>query len=675
MVSKKWFCFWFAGMFLIQYSFAQSPEDLVMEELAEEIIEEGEDDIDFSEILDRLNYYVKSPINLNETDGNELKDLYFLSPLQIRNLTHHRATSGPFISTYELQSVEGFDERSIQRLLPFVIIHNMDSLKISKLKGGSHDLMLRYGRILEKQKGYDKPVRPVQSHYMGTPDRLFVRYRYRLGNRLQVALNMKKDPGEEFFSGNQRGGFDFNSGSVMIRDFGKVKNLVLGDYALQIGQGLSLWKGLGFGKGSLIQNVARQGIGLRQHSSANESEYLRGLATTLRFGRFEILPFISYHKIDATLATDSSSFSSIGTSGYHRTPNENKNRNSVSQLLYGLNFVYSNNNLKMGATALQNSFDKPMLPNQQLYNQYAFRGNSLTNSSIYYNYTYRNVYMYGEAAHAHHGGSGFVNGLIGSLTHELSLVLLHRYYDKDFYSFMNQGFAENSRGLNEKGLYTGLVWNPNRRVEWVAYADYFKFPWLRYRVDGPSQGFDLFSQFSYSPRRTLDFLLRYRHRNKQENLLDNSVNVLEHVVRNQVRIEAKYKINAAMQFRNRFEFIDYSKGSEKSETGFMIYQDFIYKPLSNAFSGNMRLAAFHTDGYNTRIYAFENDVLYGYSFPPYYNKGMRFYGNVRYRIKKGVDLWLRYASFLFLEDGIGSGLDHIDGNRKSDVRLQIRFQF
>src|SRR5690606_36670785 len=159
-------------------------------------------------------------------------------------------------------------------------------------------------------------------------------------------------------------------------------------------------------------------------------------------------------------------------------------------------------------------------------------------------------------------------------------------------SFMNQGFAENSKALNERGLYTGLIWNPTRRVEWVAYADYFKFPWLRYRVDGPSQGFDLFSQFSYSPKRTLNFLLRYRYRNKQENTLDNSVNVLDHVIRHQVRIEGKYKINDVVQFRNRLEFINYSKGLDHNDNGYMIYHDFVYKPVGRAYSGNIRLAAF-----------------------------------------------------------------------------------
>lgn len=660
----------------VQYSFAQTPDpEIIVEDLIEDIIEETDEELDFSEISERLNYYLKNPIDLNKAENQDLVELYFLSPFQIQELLTYRKESGRFISLYELQSITGFDEQSIQRLLPFITIREVGDKKPA-IKDGEHDLMLRYGRILEKQKGYLVPEKTGQSHYMGTPDRLFVRYRYRLGNKLQVALNMKKDAGEEFFKGNQRNGFDFYSASVFIRNIGKVSNLVIGDYSLQLGQGLSLWNGLSFGKGSLVQNVARQGVGLRPYTSTNESQYLRGIASTISFGKLEILPFISYKQIDATLSSDSSFFSSIGSSGYHRTPSENKNRNSVSQLVYGLNLSYKSDKLKVGATAFQTSFDKPMIPNQQLYNKYSFQGDVLTNSSIDYHYTYRNVYIFGEGAYSLRRGFGFVNGIIGSLSHQLSFVILHRQYQKEFFSFLNQGFAENSKAVNEKGLYTGLIWNPNRRIEWVAYADYFKFPWLRYRVDGPSQGYDVFSQFSYSPKRTLNFLLRYRYRNKQENATrEEPVNKLENVVRHQARIEAKYKINETIQFRNRFEFVNYAKGINTSEKGYMLYHDLIVKPPGKAISGNMRLAAFKTDSYDSKIYAFENDVLYGYSFPPYYNTGFRLYSNVRYRIKRNIDFWVRYASFLYPTDGIGSGLDYIEGNMKSDIRLQVRFQF
>src|SRR5690606_28638241 len=107
--------------------------------------------------------------------------------------------------------------------------------------------------ILEKQRGYDIDD-PNRSHYLGSPDRLFVRYRYRMGRDFQLSINMKKDPGEQFFSGAQRYGFDFYSASLLLKNQGKIRSLVLGDYALQFGQGLAMWNGLAFGKGAMMQS-------------------------------------------------------------------------------------------------------------------------------------------------------------------------------------------------------------------------------------------------------------------------------------------------------------------------------------------------------------------------------------------------------------------------------------
>src|SRR5690606_28465106 len=155
---------------------------------------------------------------------------------------------------------------------------------------------------------------------------------------------------------------------------------------------------------------------------------------------------------------------------------------------------------------------------------------------------------------------------------------LHRYYREDFYSLVGQSFSERSNNANEKGFYAGLIWNPSRKLEWVTYADYFKFPWVKYRVDGPSQCYDLFSKLTYSPKKTLNFLLQYRYRNKEENaVLEHPVNKLQHVVRHQVRIEGRYKINDAIQFRNRFDFLNYSKGPAINEQGYLLYHDVLFK--------------------------------------------------------------------------------------------------
>jgi len=107
------------------------------------------------------------------------------------------------------------------------------------------------------------------------------------------------------------------------------------------------------------------------------------------------------------------------------------------------------------------------------------------------------------------------------------------------------------------------------------------------------------------------------------------------------------------------------------ETGYLVYQDVIYKPKSSPFSFSFRYGLFDTDSYSSRIYAYENDVLYSFSIPAYYNRGVRTYLTTRYQFRKGIDLWLRYAITYFENiDTIGSGLEEIECNHRSDIKIQ-----
>lgn len=667
-------------LFLIKLGFAQYEESaLIIEQLGEALAEDLGENYDYDQLTNRLLFYHQYRIDLNKTQGDELKELQFLSPLQIENFLNHRKQAGKFLSIYELQSIDGFDFLTFQRLLPFITISETQSIKDlsfrSILDDGKHDLMLRYGRTLQLSEGFRRTKDSGLSRYMGNPDRYFIRYRYQLPENFQIAINMKKDPGEPFFSGAKNHGFDFYSASLNFYDLGKIKNLVLGDYSLQFGQGVNLWSGLSFGKGSLLQNVARHGLGARPYTSTNEVLFLRGITGAINLNKFEITPFISYRRLDATIDEIEGTFSALNSSGYNRTESELANRRAVRQLLYGMNVKYKFDKLDLGINFYQTRFNRTLVPAQRLYNQFNFTGDRLINASIYYNYSLGGTYAFGETAHVIQGGLASVNGLISTLSHDLSVVLLHRAYQRNYFSFYNQAFAESSDAKNENGFYSGLLWSPNQRVSWVVYADYFRFPWLKFRVDAPSHGYDLFSLFTYSPDKKTEASIRYRFRKKQENVTAiGPVNFLSNVLRHQVRWEMKYAFGENFSFRNRFELASYQKEKERNELGLMFYQDLIYKPMASVFSGNVRFAVFKTDSYNSRIYAFENDVLYGYSFPAYANKGIRFYTNLRYKLRRNTDIWFRYAVFLFSERDIGSGLDAIEGKVKSDIRLQIRVQ-
>lgn len=669
--------------FLGVAAYAQSEQDELIERLSEFAIETLSEDFDFSEWAERLDFYQQHPIDLNRTDGRELRELAFVPQLVIDNLLEHRGRSGRFVAVYEIQAIEGLDNELGQLLLPYVTVgatRSLSGVEADKLLAeGEHNLMIRYGRTLQLRRGY-AIADTSRSRYLGSPDQLFARYRYHFGRDLQVALNMKKDAGEAFFNGEQRYGFDFYSGSLYVRNQGKLKDVVVGDYALQFGQGLAMWNGLGFGKGSMIQGIAKQGMGLRPYTSSNEVLFLRGVAATVELRRLSLTPFFSWRRLDGGVSEDESgnaTVGSIGRTGLHRTPTETANRNAVQQWLYGANLQYHYERLRVGTTAYHTRFDAVISPQDLLRNRYAFRGDELSVVSGYYDYSWRGIYLFGEAAQCVGSGFAWVNGAIAALHPHLSLALHYRDYQRDYHSFFSQGLAEGSEAINEKGLYTGLVYHPSRKIAWTFYTDFFRFPWLRYRADAPSQGLDLLSQFTYTWYKRANVSLRYRYRQRQENAsIALPQNVLVDVLRQQVRVSGQYQLNEAWSLRGRVELSHYRKEGDTTEVGWMVYQDVIWKPMGGQLSGNLRFAIFGTPGYNSRIYAYENDVLYAYSFPVYHNKGIRTYANLRYRLGRKVDFWLRYATFIYRGlNEVGTGLDEIAGNKRSDIRMQLRWRF
>ncbi|MFZ1618028.1 MAG: hypothetical protein WAT41_11825, partial [Flavobacteriales bacterium] len=87
-------------------------------------------------------------------------------------------------------------------------------------------------------------------------------------------------------------------------------------------------------------------------------------------------------------------------------------------------------------------------------------------------------------------------------------------------------------------------------------------------------------------------------------------------------------------------------------------------------------ALFSTDSYDARIYAFESDVPGVFSLPPVYGQGLRWYGMVRWSVARGIDVWARYGSWAYLhQDAISSGLQEISGDRRSDLKLELRLKF
>ncbi len=670
--------------FSCNLAFGQTETDPAVQQIIEQLAEELPEDFDFSDLTERLNFYRKNPVEVNRITRDQLQELFFLSPLQIGAFLEHRLSTGNFLSLLELQAIEGFDLQTVQKLNAFVYISDPNSLAGIKAKSllsrGVNDLMFRYSQYLQQQKGYQQNETDNRRTYLGSPQRLLLRYRYTYGRTISASLNMEKDAGEAFSPPGKIPGFDFNSANIFIKDAGTFKKAVVGDYSLQFGQGLTLWSGLSFGKSAIISSLVKPALGLQPYKSTNETLFFRGLAATFRYKFLDVTTFLSSRKLDAglELRTDEKPvITSLPQSGLHRTVNEFSNKQAARQTVYGAHLQIRKGNFHSGLTGYHSRFNYDMLPGNSLYNQFYFSGTALGNLGLNYGFTFKNTYVFGEAAYSDNNQIALLNGLMSSISSQVSVVLLHRYYPKNYRSFFNQAVSESSNAINETGFYSGLTVKPNSKWEISAYADLFRFPWLKFGVDAPSFGHELFGQVNYNPTKKTKWVLRYKFEQKQENDdLLNTINTLEDVSRQGYRIEFGSKINKTFSIKNRIEFSNYKKETLRREMGWMIYQDIGFDPAKSKFSANMRLAVFDTPGFNSRIYAYENEVLYSYSVPAYQNSGIRFYLNTRYSVNRKIDLWTKFSvSNYFDLQTIGSGAEQINGSKRSEVKLQLRYQF
>jgi hypothetical protein len=657
----------------------------------ESLLEETDEELDYAELLEELELLILNPINLNTATADHLRRLFLLNDIQINNLLNHISMFGNLLSMYELQSIDGFDMQTILAIQPFVTVtedirrrhFSFDDM----MREGKSQFFVRYQQLLEEQRGFS-PIDPEEleanpnARYLGSPFRLYTRYRFTYYNNISFGFTAEKDPGEEFFRGSQPNGFDYYSAHLLLRDFGTLRALALGDFQVQFGQGLTLWSGLAFGKSSDAVNVKKNGLGLRQYTSVDENNFFRGAGATVGFGPVEFTAFYSSKGRDAnvllidTLEQDEMIITSLQQTGMHRTPRELEGKNAVNETIYGGNLAYRSRNFTMGLTAYRMELGAEYQRNLSFYNQFDFSDRQNSNIGLDYNYILRNFNFFGEASLSENGGYAFLNGVMMSLDQRLSVALVHRKFSKDYQSLFAVAFSENTRVVNEQGLYLGLTAQISPAWRLSAYADHFSFPWMKFRTYMPSRGYDYLVQLNFRPSRAMEMYARYRIKNKPLNTQDPGfIRQLDDVAKQNYRFHFSYTISPSFTLRNRVELINFQFG-ERHEKGYVVYQDVSYRHFASPWAITLRYALFDTDGFDSRIYAYENDVLYAFSFPFYSDKGSRVYLLARYRLSRNIDLYARLAqTFYTNRNEIGSGLDLIEGNSRTEIKAQMRIRF
>lgn len=627
-----------------------------------------------------LTAYTKRKLNLNTADAAALHGLGLLDALQVNTFLQYRETLGPLVSIYELQAVPGFELPLIRSLLPYVQagtgLEPYYTLK-DYFGKGKHQLEIRYSRGLELAEGYRRKDSGVVK-YLGSPDKILFRYRYRFGRYASWGLVMEKDAGETWLRKGMPWVADHIGFHLFLQRLGKVEVLALGDYTVNMGQGLVQWQGLSFGKSAAAMQVKRESEVLRPYASAGEFFFYRGAGVTWEAGKFSVTGFISYRSLDGRLSMEKDSTvdgeafeeGTLSSAGYHRTASELALRNTLRQLTAG---AVIKRRLKQGHVALNvlgHQYSHSLKKGEELYRLYALQGERVYNASVDHAFGWRNIHLFGEAAVDGRGNPALLQSLLAALSSRIDLAVLYRYEHKAYRSMYGNSFGESSAPGNESGIYLGIQCKWGAKWLLAAYADVFRSPWLRYRVSAPAGGTDALLFLQWMPEKKSLLNVTYRYAQSPVDVKEAPLRqrFVDQERRHHISARAGLPVDQRVTWNGRVQAA-FGKGGES----WLLYQQV------QARWGKWKLSAGYTwfdtaetDGLYLAALGFPGDQ----SLSRFSGRGHNGHAQLLYQVFTGLTLWCRWQQSVYPgRESNGTGLEEIAGGRKTSLQLQLQFSW
>ncbi len=676
------------GLMLIMPTLAigqdqDSTRSEVQEDLEEavEVFDPEATEFSSEQLTQYLQELAENPVNINRAGVNSLMQIPGLNLKTARAIIDYRSGIKPFETLGELEDVSGIGRVTLEKMRPYVTVGS--GLELGKAlytdprywtNDGRFQAFSRYQQDLQEAEGYKRS--PGDGGYIGNSIKYYQRFGYQ-SDHLSLNLTQEKDPGEELVGPLQ---FDHRTWHVALEDNGHLQMLVGGDYSLAFGQGLVLWSGAAFGKGSdVVGAISRNGRGIKPYSSAQETNYYRGGAVTYG-GKFQFTGFYSNRMRSASeISEDTTRFP--GSDGYHRTVNEFLHQDNLRQTLYGGHIQMELPFGIIGATGYQTTFDRFIAASDRIYAQHDFEGKSNSAFGLDYKFLVGPAVVFGEVGRSENGGYGMIAGVESDLGNDTDITLAYRNYQQEFQSILGNGFGEVSgQPKNEEGIYLGLRHIVNDKVTLSAYVDQFRFPGPRFGTNQPTQGYDWLGKVEIELTPDLNFYLQLRSETEGdeyeiEDAFGRSHRKLGEAQRSSFRANMEYWVNPKVRLRTRGELVQSRQAGEDIELGYLLYQD-LRLQISEKLKLDTRISMFDTESFATRVYQFENDLLYVFSSQSLFDKGQRMYVLVNYEPLPYLELWGKFGITVYEDQQvIGSGLNQIEGDTRSEIGIQARVKF
>ncbi len=613
----------------------------------------------FEDLLDLM----QNPIRLNSCSKNELNQIIFLNQAQVNSLYNYLVKSRPIYSIYQLQSITEINTQTLQALNHFV---NFDvAPKEQSYKYLKGNLILR-----------DIVNVDNQTSYIGDKHHLYSRFQMNYG-KFTAGFTLDKDAGEQM-PGKHPNIIDFASTYAMYESENTIRNIIIGDYQINIGQGLTLWTGTNMGKSADIFSCIKRNKALSKYTSANENGYLRGVAIQLNFKAFDIVLFGSHKKTDAHLETlsDTTILLSLPTSGYHRTTYELENRKNLKQSTIGAFAKYKFNNLNIYGGAYYNEFDFDSVKIQNIYKSYSSPQQKSTVFTTGYEFTYEKFLFFGESSSTEQMKLATINGVIFTPQANLSLSMLYRYATIKYNSLYSNAFFENSSPGGEEGFYAGIKFSPFKHLKISSYVDIYRHKWIKYQSNAPSYGSEVFLNASYQISRNFNCYFRYSNKEKMKNTqvdLENNYQLISYTTQ-KFRFHTSYSSSNIYEVQFRFEQSYYNSQTINSK-GYLSYINLKLMFQQQKLNFWLRYSIFNTNDYNSRIYSYENDLLYNFSTPAFFYNGSKFYIQGQWKINRALRIWMKYAYLQYTETKNGLNNNPSPSQTQTIIKMQLQYVF
>ncbi len=612
------------------------------------------DEYEASFLMERLSEIEERPAAINSGDEEEIARLFFLTEFQVRVLADYVTRKGDIVSLYELALLPAFDRETVMLMAPYITLG--PSYRKNGLPSGSTSVVMTATTRIAPE---DNTARGVRS---------LVKVRHE-GPRLSYGVTAENDPGEPFtFDG--AAGPDFLSGHLMYRGRGFVDRIIIGDYSLRFGEGLVFnsgsWQGSWLSSPSFMTGRSA----LTQYTSTEENTFFRGVGCVLGSITRGVVLFASSNFIDARLLFDDDSnavaVTNLVKGGIHDSPSAREARNSLTETMTGLHLTCGTDKVRGGLTSSMTWFSLPFQPDtMKPENIKAFSGNRLLNVAADFKAGIGPLLFFSEYAVSYPGSWAVIGGIRARPSDRVTFNILGRHFSPGYHSFHSGAYCASSSASNETGLAASLHLEVARHLFVSAGADHYRVPWPRYRSSSPAYGNRTEIKFEYLPREDLSLRLTYTS-SAREYDLENKSGISFSETKRRRLLAFTFSCTPAENIRLTTR-VSASHITPAGEKGFLLCQDISYAFHAIPLRLWFRYALCSSGGYDSRLYAWENDLLHSFSVPAMYGECSRTFVMLSWKPSEKLELRAKYA--------ITASKVEFVREIKQEVKVQCRIGF